>query len=94
MCQIKIPQEESSIVLAVGHKVRYEGKECVITSIRVWHDLATLLDPPHRVVPIFDVYGEGWSAINLRIDELQMWRPKPQIPAAPPPSSKVRTGSD
>lgn len=89
MCECEIPQEESSVVLAVGQKVRLDGKECVITSIRVWHDLATYLGAPHRALPVFDVKGQGWSQMNVRIDELALWKPEPQIPAVPPQAGRV-----
>ena len=43
MCKVQIPQEESDKILAVGQKMRYEGKEAVITDIRAWHDLGLSL---------------------------------------------------
>ena len=80
MCKTKIPQEDSDQILAVGHKVRYQGKECVIESIRVWHNMGTLLGPPWRGKPIFDLKGDGWSTINIPLDDLDLWFPKPEMP--------------
>ena len=46
--------------------------EGVIVAIRVWHDLDTLFEKPHRAVPVFDVQGEGWKLSNLKIDDLEL----------------------
>ena len=83
MCKTIIQQEEADFILAVGHKVRYQGQECVITSIRVWHDLGTLLGPPFRVQPVFDLQGANFSGEDIPIEDLELWFP----PAAP---SEVR----
>ena len=48
MCKTIIPQEDSDHILAVGHKVNYQGQESVITGIRVWHDMGTLFGRPFR----------------------------------------------
>jgi len=80
MCKTKIPQEDSDHILAVGHKVRYEGQECVIESIRVWHDMGTLLGRPFRGKPVFDLKGNGWSTMNTPIDDLELWFPEPELP--------------
>lgn len=82
MCKVQVPQEDSNKILAVGQKVRYEGKEAVIVSIRVWHDLGTLVGPPHRAVPAFDLQGDGWSVMNIKLDELELWKPLPELPRA------------
>jgi len=83
MCKTKIPQEDSDHILAVGHKVRYEGRECVIEGIRVWHDMGTLLGPPWRGKPVFDLKGEGWDTMNIPLDDLDLWFPEPPLPEAP-----------
>lgn len=80
MCKVQVPQEESDKILAVGQKMRYEGKEAVITGIRVWHDLGTLIGPPHRAVPVFDLKGDGWSVMNIKLDALELWKPSPELP--------------
>ena len=91
MCKTNIPQEDSDHILAVGHKVMYQGKECVIESIRVWHDLGTLLGPPWRGVPVFDLKGEGWHTMNIPIDDIDLFLPQPEMPEAPePPNSEVQ----
>lgn len=82
MCKVHIPQEDANRILSVGQKVRFEGKEAVIESIRVWHDLGTLLGPPHRAVPVFDLQGEGWGAGNIKLDELELWAAIPELPRA------------
>jgi len=82
MCKQQVPQEDSHKILAVGQKVFYEGKEAVIVSIRVWHDLGTLIGPPHRAVPVFDLQGEGFSVMNIKLDELKVWEPLPELPRA------------
>jgi len=84
MCKVKVPQEDADHILAVGHKVTYQGKECVITSIRVWHDMGTLLGRPFRGKPVFDLKGDGWTAMNIPIDELDLWFP----PVVPPEGVK------
>ena len=84
MCKVKIPQEDSDKVLAVGHKVMYQGKEAVIIGIRVWHDKGTLLGPPQRHRAVFDLQGEGWSTVNTGIDEIDLWHEVPPLPTAPP----------
>ena len=80
MGKVTIPQEDSDHILAVGHKVTYQGKECVITDIRVWHDMGTLLGRPFRGKPVFDLKGDGWSVMNIPIDDLDLWFPKPPMP--------------
>lgn len=80
MCEVKVPQEDIDHILAVGHKVRYQGKKCVITSIRVWHDMGTFLGPPWRGKPVFDLQGEGWAAVNIPIDDLGLWFPPVPMP--------------
>lgn len=83
MCEIKLDQGDSRRVLAVGHKVLYEGHEATITGIRVWHDLDTMVGPPHRLVPVCDLQGEfGGHWVNIRIDELEMWHPPVVLPTA------------
>ncbi len=94
MCKEKIPQEEADHILAVGHKVTYQGKECVITSIRVWHDMGTLLGRPFRGVPVFDLQGEGWSAMNIQIDDLDLWFPPVPMPTAKVAPSEEVKGDD
>lgn len=82
MCKTKIPQEDSDHILAVGHKVRYQGQECVIESIRVWHDMGTLLGRPFRGKPVFDLTGDGWSTMNTSLNDLDLWFPEPPMPEA------------
>lgn len=82
MCKQMIPQEDSDHILAVGHKVRYQGQECVITSIRVWHDMGTLLGRPFRGKPVFDLKGEGYTTMNIPIDDLDLWLPEVPMPEA------------
>ncbi|MBA7623090.1 hypothetical protein ES703_30482 [subsurface metagenome] len=82
MCELEMEQDASRKVLAVGHKVLFEGKEATITSIRVWHDLDTLLGPPQHAIPVFDLQGEGWHIMNVKIDEIGLWEPI-QMPKAP-----------
>lgn len=83
MCKVKIPQEDSDHILAVGHMVNYQGQEAVITSIRVWHDMGTLLGRPFRGKPVFDLQGDGWSTMNIPIDDLDLWLPEVPMPTAP-----------
>jgi len=75
MCKTEIPQEDADHVLAVGHKVKHQGQECVIESIRVWHDLGTFLGPPWRGVPVFDLKGEGVTCTNVQIDDIDLCLP-------------------
>ena len=90
MCKTTIPQEDSDHILAVGHKVMYQGKECVIESIRVWHDMGTLLGPPWRGKPVFDLQGEGWHTMNIPIDDIDLFLPQPEMPVAQePPITEV-----
>lgn len=83
MCKTILTQEDADHILAVGHKVTYRGDECVISGIRVWHDLGTLLGPPCRCKPVFDLEGEGWSAMNIKIDDIDLWLPPPEMPTLP-----------
>ena len=83
MCKVKVPQQDAYKILAVGQKVRYEGKEAVIDGIRVWHDLGTYVGAPHRAVPVFDLQGDGWHVMNIRLDELELWEPAPYLRGAP-----------
>jgi len=82
MCKTQIPQEDADHILAVGHKVTHQGQECVITSIRVWHDMGTLLGRPFRGKPVFDLKGDGWSSMNIPIDNLDLWFPPIPMPTA------------
>jgi len=94
MCKTIIPQEDSDHILAVGHKVNYQGKECVIIGIRVWHDMGTFLGRPFRGKPVFDLKGDGWSTMNIQIDELDLWFPPVPMPTAtvdPPKEVKHAT---
>ena len=91
MSKTKIPQEDSDHILAVGHKVRYQGQECVIESIRVWHDMGTLLGRPFRGKPVFDLKGDGWSTMNTPIDDLDLWFPEVPMPVVTSiPSGEVK----
>jgi len=83
MCKTQIPQEDADHILCVGHKVKYQGQECVIEGIRVWHDMGTLLGPPWRGKPVFDVQGDGWGSSNIPLEELDLWFPEPPLPEAP-----------
>ena len=83
MCKTEIPQEDADHILAVGHKVKYQGQECVIEGIRVWHDLGTLLGPPWRGEPVFDLKGEGVNITNVHINEIDLWFPDVPLPEAP-----------
>ena len=94
MCKTKIPQEDSDHILAVGHKVSYQGQECVIESILVWHDLGTLLGPPWRGKPVFDLKCDGWSAMNIPLDDLDLWFPEPPMPEAPQHPEVIKGKSD
>jgi len=85
MCKEIIPQEDSDHILAVGHTVKYRGQKCVITSIRVWHDMGTMFGRPFRAEPVFDVKGFKKGALmehpviegsDIRIDDLDLWFPK------------------
>lgn len=87
---VVLPQEDSAKVLAVGHKVMlretpsaWPSPVGTITAIRVWHDMDTLLGGPYRGVPIFDIQGDDWSATNVKLDRLMLWREPPPMPAAP-----------
>ena len=86
----RLPQEDSAKVLAVGHKVMlretpsaWPSPVGTITAIRVWHDMDTLLGGPYRGVPVFDIQGDGWSVMNVKLDELMLYRVPPPMPAAP-----------
>ena len=94
MCKTQIPQGDSDHILAVGHKVTYQGKEAVITGIRVWHDMGTLLGRPFRGKPVFDLQGDGWSCMNIPIDDLDLWFPPVPMPTAPETPSKEVKGDD
>jgi len=85
MCKIQVSQEDSDKILAVGQKVRYryEDKEAVIVAIRVWHDLGTFVGPPHRAIPVFDLQGDGWGVMNIKLEDLELWKPLPELPQAP-----------
>lgn len=80
---ITLPQEDAAKVLAVGHKVMLKEGLTVgtITAIRVWHDMDTLLGPPYRGVPIFDIQGEGWKVTNAKLEDLVLWE-LPTLPEA------------
>ena len=81
MCKIQVPQEDADRILTVGQKVLYEGQEAVITSIRVWHDLGTLLGPPHRAELVFDLHFVGGSVMNISLNSLKLWRAPPPMPS-------------
>jgi len=82
MCEMELPQKDSHKMLAVGHKMRYQGREVVIARIRVVHDLGTLLDPPHRAEPLFDLQGNGFYFAGIRITDpaLKLWWETPTLP--------------
>lgn len=80
MCKMQIPQEESFRILAVGHKVMHQGKGAVITSIRVWHDMGVFVGPPYRHKVVFDLQGDGWSAVNTPLWDIGLWNPIPPMP--------------
>ena len=82
MCKEIIPQEDSDHILAVGHTVMYRGQKCVITSIRVWHDMGTMFGRPFRAEPVFDVKGEVEGS-DIQIDDLDLWFPEPPMPEVP-----------
>ena len=94
MSKVTIPQEDADHILAVGHKVMYQGQEAVIENIRVWHDMGTLLGPPWRGKPVFDLKGEGWSTMNIPIDDLDLWFPEPELPQAQQPPNTEVEGND
>ena len=73
MCRIEMAQGEANQILAVGHKVEYEGEETIIETIRVWHDLDTLLGPPFRYQVVFDLKGRGLDVMNVKFHELRLW---------------------
>ncbi len=76
MCRQKMEQEDACRVLAVGHKVIYMNVEAIINSIRVWHDLGTLLDGPARGQPVFDLQLGSGDVMNVKLDEIRLWHPK------------------
>jgi len=78
MCDKVIPQEDADHILAVGHKVMFQGEECVITSIRVWHDMGTMFGRPFRAEPVFDVKGKVAEGRDIEIDDLDLWLPPAQ----------------
>ena len=80
MCKTKIEQEDSDHILAVGQKVMYQDQVCEIVGIRVWHDLGTLLGPPWRGKPVFDLKGDGWSTMNTQLEEIDLWNLAPPLP--------------
>lgn len=73
MCKQTLPQEESSRVFAVGHKVLYQGQEAEILSIRVFHDKGTALPPPYRYMVTFDLKMAHGTVTNARFEDLEIW---------------------
>lgn len=79
MCKLKLDQEASRDVLAVGHKVWYDGKIVTITGIRVLHTLDTEKYPGlpsslRMFKPVCDLANpNGGSWINVPFDELSLW---------------------
>ena len=94
MSKVTIPQEDADHILAVGHKVMYVGQEAVIEGIRVWHDMGTLLGPPWRGKPVFDLKGEGWSTMNIPLEDIDLWFPKPPMPEVKQPPNTEVEGND
>ena len=97
---LRLEQEGASKVLAVGVKVQlrqcpetWRSSVGIIVAIRVWHDMATLLGPPYRAVPVFDVQGEGWNIMNIKIDELLLWE-EPALPPMAPQEVKGDAKTD
>lgn len=85
---LRLEQGNASKVLAVGIKVMlrqypetWRDSVGTIVAIRVWHDMATLLGPPYRAVPVFDLQGEGWNVVNIKIDDLMLWEEPAPMPA-------------
>lgn len=94
MSKVTIPQEDADHILAVGHKVMYQGQEAVIENIRVWHDMGTLLGPPWRGKPVFDLKGEGWSTMNIPLEDIDLWFPRPPMPEVKQPPNTEVEGND
>lgn len=82
--RIQLDQEDSNRVLAIGHKVNYEGNTYIISDIRVWHDLYSAMPGEKRFYPVFDLNSVATGrriVMNVHIGELTLWHPPIRLQA-------------